>query len=468
MGKQAFEIPKMKVVPELDPDFIPAEKASSAFETAVKASGRSAPLAIALERGPISVSVFKTAVFANPSEEEFKASLRYVERLLKGMLWMKGGRKVTIAGDARICAELAKIYSNNGARAFDAKIMARIYSGPMEFISKPFDENAPHEIASAQPLGRHLEGCRIGFDLGGSDRKVAAMIDGKVVFSEEIPWDPYFQKDPSWHKAGINDSLRSAAAKLPRVDAIGGSAAGVYVENRVRIASLFRGVPEEQFESSVRDLFLDLGREWGVPFVVVNDGEVTALAGSMEMNANCVLGISMGTSMAGGCVDAEGRITDWLNELAFAPIDYRSDAPADEWSGDLGCGVQYFSQQGAARLAAKAGIELPADMPLAKRLIEIQELLKAGDKRAIKVFETIGVCFGYSVAWYARFYEIEKLLILGRVTSGAGGDIVIAKAKEVLQAEYPQLAKFIEFRIPDEQGRRHGQAIAAASLPSIK
>lgn len=199
----------------------------------------------------------------------------------------------------------------------------------------------------------------------------------------------------------------------------------------------------------------------------MNDGEVTALAGSMDMGANSVLGISMGTSLAGGYVNAVGNITDWLNELAFAPVDYRPGAPADEWSGDLGCGVQYFSQQGVARLAKKAGIDFSDKTPFAERLVEVQRLLKEGDVRARRIFETIGVCFGYSIARYAEFYGVENLLVLGRVSSGAGGDIVMTEARRLMDKEYPALSKKVQFRIPDEKSRRHGQAVAAASLPSI-
>jgi predicted NBD/HSP70 family sugar kinase len=225
-------------------------------------------------------------------------------------------------------------------------------------------------------MGRHLDGCRIGFDIGGSDRKAAALIDGKVVFSEETPWDPYFQKDPSYHIEGINDSLKRAAAHLPRVDAIGGSAAGIYVNNEVRVASLFRGIPAEVFETDIRKLFFTLQARWGgIPFEVANDGEVAALAGSMALGDNAVLGISMGTSQAGGYVKPGGEITPWLNELAFAPVDYRKGAPVDEWSGDAGCGVQYFSQQAVARLADKAGFTFDAGMPAPERLVAVQ----AGD-----------------------------------------------------------------------------------------
>ena len=130
------------------------------------------------------------------------------------------------------------------------------------------------------------------------------MKDGQCVFSEEIVWDPYFQKDVQYHFDGVMDSLRKAAAHLPRVDAIGGSAAGVYVNNRVKVASLFRRVPPDQFETRAKNLFLDLRKEWGgIPFDVVNDGEVTALAGSMS-RTECRAGRRHGNEHGCGIRDA--------------------------------------------------------------------------------------------------------------------------------------------------------------------
>src|SRR5258706_7502535 len=114
-----------------------------------------------------------------------------------------------------------------------------MFDHPIEVVHTA---SLPPERRSVASLGRHLNGCRIGFDLGGSDRKAAALIDGEVVFSEEIAWDPYFQKDPAYHLEGVHDSLQRAAAHLPRVDAIGGSAARVYLDQEVRAGSLLRGV----------------------------------------------------------------------------------------------------------------------------------------------------------------------------------------------------------------------------------
>jgi predicted NBD/HSP70 family sugar kinase len=326
----------------------------------------------------------------------------------------------------------------------------------------------PPERVQTKSLGRHFDGCRIGFDLGGSDRKVAAVIDGKVVFSEETVWDPYHQPDPQYHFAGVMDSLKNAAAHLPRVDAIGGSAAGIYVNNRVKVASLFRGVPQNVFDARVKDLFLEVQKTWsGVPFEVINDGEVTALAGSMALGKSAVLGIAMGTSMAAGYVTREGNLTSWINELAFVPVDYNPNAPRDEWSGDYGCGVQYFSQQAVARLMPAAGIEAGKQMDLPERLKLVQKLMSQGDERARKIYQTIGTYLGYAVAHYADFYDLENVLILGRVTTGPGGDVILSGAREVLKTQFPELAGRITFHVPDEKEKRHGQAVAAASLPKL-
>src|SRR6185436_18000781 len=202
------------------------------------------------------------------------------------------------------------------------------------------------------------------------------------------------------------------------VDAIGGSAAGVYVNNRVKVASLFRGVPQDVFTRRVKDLFFEVKRAWNnIPLEVVNDGEVTALAGSMALGRNRVLGISLGTSTAGGYVNAEGNITSWINELAFVPVDYHPQAPVDEWSGDYGCGVQQFSQQCVGRLLPVAGIEVDPAMPLPEKLKHVQMLMVQDDHRAVKIYQTIGTYLGYAMAHYADFYDIRHVLILGRVTS---------------------------------------------------
>ena len=197
-------------------------------------------------------------------------------------------------------------------------------------------------------------------------------------------------------------------------------------------------------------------------------GDVTALAGAMDLGDNSVLGIAMGTSEAGGYVDPQGNITGWLNELAFVPTDFCPDSMVDEWSGDYGCGVKYFSQDAVIKLAPAAGIALDEKLSPAEKLKVVQGLMKDGDKRAADIYDTIGAYFGYAIAYYAEFYEIKHVLIMGRVTSGAGGVILLERAQEVLDKEFPELSAKIKLHIPDENSRRVGQSVAAASLPEIK
>ena len=454
-----------RVVPVLDPGFRPAALANRAFRELTQTTPGAAPVRLALEQTDGSVSHFTTRVLPE-GHPQAAGNFTYVERIAKFLLWSRGGFRIHFDGPAALAAKLAAHYRETATGRFDSNLVGeRMFDHPIEVVHT---KALPAERRSAASLGRHLEGCRIGFDLGGSDRKVAAVADGKVVFSEETTWDPYFQPDPQYHYDGIMDSLKKAAAHLPRVDAIGGSAAGVYVNNRVKVASLFRGVPPEVFNRRVRELFLEIRKAWkNIPLEVVNDGEVTALAGSMSLGKNRVLGISLGTSTAGGYVNAEGNITTWLNELAFVPVDYNPHAPTDEWSGDYGCGVQYFSQQCVGRLLAPAGIEVELKLALPEKLKQVQRLMDRGDDRARRIYQTIGAYLGYAIAHFSDFYELENVLILGRVTSGPGGDIILAGAKEVLKVEFPELSGEISFHIPDEKDKRHGQAVAAASLPRL-
>ncbi|MGI6158380.1 MAG: ROK family protein, partial [Limnochordia bacterium] len=311
------------------------------------------------------------------------------------------------------------------------------------------------------------DGCRIGFDAGGSDRKVAAVMDGEVLFSDETVWHPKVTEDPDYHFAGILDSVQRAAAHLPRVDAIGVSSAGIYINNRTMVASLFLKVPQELFDAKVKDIYLRVAKELGdVPIEVRNDGDVTALAGAASLQDTNILGIAMGTSEAAGYVDHQGSLTGWLNELAFVPVDYNPQAMVDEWSGDYGCGVKYFSQDGVIKLAPAAGIELDPKLTPAEKLNVVQQLLTEGHSGAEQIFQSIGRYLGYAIAHYSDFYDLKHVLILGRVTSGKGGALIKQQAEEVLKVEFPELAH-VQFHLPEESDRRVGQAIAAAGLTPL-
>ncbi|NOX64153.1 MAG: ROK family protein [Chloroflexi bacterium] len=462
--KTDFPLPPPKYSPPLDPDFRPPALANRAFRQEVEASGVGVPLVIGLERSGGAFSRYETLIYPD-DHPRAEANLPYVERIVKFLLWQKGGHTLYIGDSRKVGASLRQIYSPTGQRSFDYFFMGeKVYLRPFRMVVCRVHE-VPHANERTRALGRHLDGYRIGFDLGASDIKVSAVAHGKPVFSKEIVWEPTQQRDPNYHFVRILTALKEAAAHLPRVDAIGGSSAGVYVENQPRVASLYRGIPSRRFDE-IRTMFLRIRDEFGAPLEVVNDGEVTALAGSMSIEDNGILGIAMGSSEAAGYVNMEGNITDWLNELAFAPADYNPNAPIDEWSGDRGVGALYFSQQCVFRLAPKVGLH-PIGDTKAARLESVQAHLEAGHEGARKIWETIGVYLGYALAHYADFYELKHVLILGRVTSGKGGEIILEQANRVLEGEFPELARRIRVRLPDEKSRRVGQSIAAASLPEI-
>ena len=458
MKHLGIEVP-VKHVPELDPGFLPLGKFCTAFLKDARQ-----PLDIAVERAGGEVAVYKTFIHGTPDMAE--ADTYYVDRLIKTMLWYMGGFKVYLSGSKDIYEAMKATYCVGGRRSFDAEFMSNVYEKPFEVV---YCDAVPAEKSNPQAVGRHLGGCRIGFDAGGSDRKVSAVIDGEPVFSEEVVWFPKTTADPDYHYEGIVSALKSAAAHMPRVDAVGVSSAGIYIENRTMVASLFLKVPKDLFDAKVKDIYIRAIKDTfgDVPYVVANDGDVSALAGAMSLEENNILGIAMGTSEAVGYVDENGNITGWLNELAFAPVDVNPDAMEDEWSGDIGCGVKYFSQDGVIKLAPAAGISLSDDLAPAQKLKEVQKLMENPGSPAEAIFRSIGVYLGHSLALYHHFYGFKHVLLLGRVMSGRGGDIILDVCKQVLADEYPEVAGKINPTLPDEKARRVGQSVAAASLPEL-
>ena len=448
----------VKNLPELDKKMLPL----APFFHHIHKKGQE-DYAVAIERLGGLVSVYRTKLLSG--ESSFFANCLYVERLVKFLLWAKGGYRVTLCGDSKVSQYVKKAYQPGGTREFDAEFMKKIYEHPFEVVCLDYSQ-CPEENEASKPIGGNFDGCRIGFDAGGSDRKVSAVVGGNSIFSEEVIWHPKENDDPTYHFNGIVESFKTAASKMPKVDAIGVSSAGIYLENKTRAASLFIKVPEKQFDESVKDIYVRAAAEigQGIPLEVANDGDVTALAGAMGIEDGAVLGIAMGTSQAGGYIDTNGKVTGWLNELAFAPVDASPDAMVDEWSGDIGCGVKYFSQDAVIKLAPAAGIELKGSSP-AEKLVEVQDLMKKGNECAAAIYRSIGVYLGHALAQYAMFYDIRHVLVLGRVLSGAGGDILLGEANRVLADEYPEYG-FVA-KTPDEKARRVGQSVAAASLPAI-
>ena len=393
-----------------------------------------------------------------------------VERCVKFVLWAAGGWKLYLSGPDWIVQPIAKDYTAKGARKFDYNFFKDLYGKPFEVVVVPY-KKMPVMNEREVIVKNNTNGNRIGFDLGASDFKISALKSGKVVFSKEFPWDPRNQPDPEYHYTKLSEGLEAAAQALGgKVDAIGGSTAGTLVGKRLGPASLLRAILEKnpKKKDEARNLFTRIEEEWQVPFEVYNDGDVTALAGAITMKKSGILGVAMGSSEAVGYINPKGALTGRISELAFAPVDLNPDSACDEWSGDAGVGAMYFSQQAVNHLACKYGFKFPKSMKLPERLKVVQEAMEKHDTRALKVYLMIGRYLANAVCWYREFYDFQNLMILGRVTSGLGGDIILETAKMGLEAIAPEIAEEVDVFMPDEKARHLGQSVAAAQIPVVK
>ncbi len=454
------------IKPTLDKTYKPMIRVLQEYENAVKQESQKQTIVIAVERNGGYNFVYKFDAFIDGTGHD-ELNCRIAERLAKTILWLAGGYKIIISGSKTIYEYIKNAYTLQGARAFDVDFMSGVYEKPFEVI---YAQNASEieEKGCSLKVGGYLDGCRIGFDAGGSDRKVSAVIDGEVVYSEEVVWNPKTTSDPNYHYSEILTAMKTAASKMPRVDAIGVSSAGVYVDNKAMVASLFIKVDKEKYDDFTKNIYINVAKEMGdIPLEVANDGDVTALAGSIDLNDNGVLGIAMGTSEAVGYINNQGGLNGWLSELAFAPVDFSEDAMQDEWSGDIGVGCKYFSQDAVIKLANLGGFVFEEPTTPAQKLKVIQKLVEEGDELATQVFKDIGIYLANTLPFYAKFYDIKHVLLLGRVMGGKGGNIIFETCKEVLAKDFKEFAD-LDISLPDESSRRVGQSIAAASLAKSK
>lgn len=439
----------------LDKNYYPMYKYKQDFEEKCKMLGGQ-KFEIALRRSDDEVEYKNLTILPSEMIEE---NVRYVERIIKTMLWAYGGYQIYLKGDKKVIEAIQKIYSAKGKRQFDVDFMTDVFQAPFEV--KEVTDEMPKTSKRPKLIGGNKKGHRIGFDAGGSDRKVTSCIDGKVVFEKEVIWHPKLNADPQYHKDGIIDSIDMGLKALGgKLDAIGVSSAGIVIDDEMRVASLFIKVPKEKYESHVFRIYKDLSKKYGVPVKVANDGDIAALAGAEFLNSGKVLGLALGTSEAAGYIDKDMHIVGYLNELAFAPVDANPSAIEDEWSKDVGVGCKYHSQDAVIKLASEAGIDIDPKLSLAEKLVVVQKLANVKDERALSIFDRLGDYLAYSIMWYKEFYDIEKVVLYGRVVSGVGGEVLMTKAQELLDS-FKSKVKLV---LPDEMTRRLGQSYTAALL----
>jgi len=407
--------------------------------------------------------------------------------LICEMIWQRSASSLLIAGPPTLCGYLTEAFSPTGDCAFEVTSMPNVCGTP----DKAFEvkvvkvANLPPSKDTAQKCGTDANGSRLAFDLGKSDIKVVAVKDNEVLYSKETEWD-VTNPDPDYHYKAIKDAMELGKAKLDKIDAIGGSATGtVSGKNEATWCDIFPNVPPDVYKEKVVDIFNRLAKDLAgdVPLKVINDGEVTALAAFKKLGGKGnVMGISMGSSEGGGYANADGDLLGWINELCYIKLDLNPEAPTDPWTKGAYTGIShmYLGQRGATKLAAVAGLDCPEDQayphanmctikhePHAQCLKIIQAAMSDPGKepQARKIYETIGVYLGYALLQYLEHYAIDHIMILGRVSKGAGGDHMLSTAKQVLAVERPDVN--IEFHTADDHFKAVGQCIAAAALPEL-
>jgi len=457
-----FDAPPAMPSP-LDPGFRPLILGLREYRRALARFGSSQSLRIGLEGEGEASDRLDLELFPMGSGHEGD-SLNYLRAMTDLLLWSRGGWRLSLAGPEGYCHSLAADFEAGGARSFTATLMGRAFDRPFQVRCVPF-EAIPETCLPEREFGGHWEGCRVGFDLGASDLKVAALKEGEVVFRAELPWEPAAHADPAYHARRLEDALMLAAGHLPRVDAIGGSTAGIILEGELRVSSLFRAVGPDRFRELVHPFFKRLQANWDLPWAVANDGDAAALASARLLGRGGVLGLSLGSSLAAGYVCRSGQLRGWINELAFAPLDANPGAWTDDWSGRPGTGGACLSQEAALRLAERSGMNLPRTLSRAECLERLIELAALGDPAAVAVFQSLGTCLGYTIPLFCEFYDPWAVLILGRVVTGKAGEILVGRAREILDAEFPEISARLHLELPGAALRRGAQAVAAASLP---
>jgi len=475
-----------KVKAPLDPGFAPVVLAKREYRNAAKDCADTLHFALVRADG---CARGELKVFPE-GDEKYQASVILAGIMIQETIWRCGASSLQLAGPASLCQTLKTAYSKGGTYEFEADVMPKANGTPgkvfeVTVVGGPAD--MPEAKDTPQVCGKSADGCRLAFDLGKSDIKTVAIKDGEVLDSAETEWD-VTNVDPQYHfdaiVAAMKKTIANAEAKgFGKIQAVGGSATGtVSGNNEATWCDIFPNVPQDVYKEKVVDIFKRIAKEVAgdVPLKVINDGEVTALAAVQKISKGNVMGISMGSSEGGGYANTDGNLMGWINELCYIKLDMNPEAPDDPWTkgAHRGLSHMYLGQRGATKNAHKI-CEVPEnykyphpDMCTIKHedhaqcLKLIQKAMADTPEKASDLYRTCGVYLGYGLAQYCEHYKIDHVMILGRVSKGAGGDLMLKVANEVLETEFPELPK-ITFHTADDHFKAVGQCIAAAALPTL-
>ena len=455
-----------KILAPLDRTYMPIWLVNQQYQRVIENSTDVAHVEIALEQ-PGGVC-FRSKKSITAADADTPLGLYMLEHHIKRELYGKGGNKLSIVGPMPLVNALKWHYLKTKPGIFDADMMGQAFGEDFLIHEVESADKLPPAFASFIEVHHgQRDGNYIGFDAGGSNTITVAVKNGKVIYQHRELWDPYPQTDIWYHAEFIEHQIYLAADALDyKIDGLVVDSAGIYRNNQAMVASLFRSV-DKTIHTDWRNIYINAACRFNTKLRVINDGEISALAGANQYDAvGGSVAVTLGTSTAGGCVTPEGKLTHQLNEYAFIPATMLDPfAPSSSWSSYPGEIAYYLSQQSVARLAPLAGININPEMPEKEQLLAIQKMANESDPRAISIFETIGVYLGYFLLDLADWQKFHNVFLLGRGVMGEGGKLMVNGAKGVIEAETPDLANTIRLVAPeDDESAQFDQAKAAASI----
>lgn len=413
------------IKPHYDPTFIPIHVFNKSYRKELEESSHRESFSFGIMRGSVCIKKVELEILRDESLKE--ETLYYAERQVKSYLWVLGGDGIVLDGPEYLCEYLKKHYCEGGPRDFDVSFFQEVFK-------KTFRVDCDQsfmlvERDSIKETSGSTYQHKIGLDLGGSVIKAAALQGERIVFTKEEAWTPKINSDINYHYQMIKSLIIEASGHLPGFDFLGVSAAGIVIDNQVLVSSLFREIPARE---NYQNLLKAIAEEFGVKLQVANDGEVFALASKTASRSSSVLSLTLGTSTGGGYVSPEGRATNWINELAFVPLDVSDQAIQDEWSKDHGVGVSYLSQDAVVKLAKASGMNLTGETD-ALQFKGVLEALHQGSPEARQIFKDMGIYLAYALMYYREFYEIKHVVLGGGVMASLHGQIILESAREALE-----------------------------------
>lgn len=324
----------------------------------------------------------------------------------------------------RICGEL---------RFSTAPLADRV---PLSDAENPAQTDLPASLRGLIAEAAH--GGIVGLDVGGSDIKLAAALDGRLLYTEEYDWNPAASPTAEGITQPILDLLRAARSRLEaaggQLDAVGLSFPDIVMGDRIVGGETpktkgMRENPALDYEQEFAKL-RELKREIlalcapGGRCRICNDGSMAAFTAAAELAAGGadadirggVIAHSLGTDLGTGWLLPDGSIPpiplemyDLLLDLgsfpaaALPPEDLRSSR--NENSGLPGL-RRCLGQAAAYRLAWAAAPEMLTDyvrekdgvlsIPTAPEdlrkpaLARLMALAEAGRGEAEEIFRQIG------------------------------------------------------------------------------